>query len=83
MLNLDTDMGILTLHSNLDDSDSIIGKARDMGQNGPYTVSLTNKGDLTMLNSIGNMVWKADVYRRNNNPKMDGTYQLVLAEDGS
>ena len=83
MLNLDTDMGILTLHSNRDGSDSIIGKARDMGQNGPYTVTLTKKGDLTMLNSIGNMVWKADVYRRNNNPKMDGTYQLVLAEDGS
>jgi hypothetical protein len=83
MLNFDTDKGILMLHSNRDGSDSIIGKTRDMGQNGPYTVTLTKKGDLTMLNSIGNMVWKADVYRRNNNPKMDGTYRLVLAEDGS
>lgn len=83
MLSLDTNKGILMLHSNLDGSDSIIGKARDMGQNGPYIVNLTKKGDLTMLNSIGNMVWKADAYRRNNDPTMDGTYQLVLAEDGS
>lgn len=77
--------GVLKLQSMISDiPDRIVAKAKDKGLNGPYTLFLTEYGNLLILDNTNNQkkpVWSSNSYRADGDQV--GKYRLVLAEDGS
>jgi len=77
--------GVLKMQSMVPDiPNKIIAKAKDKGLNGPYTLFLTEYGNLLILDKTNNQkkpVWSSNSYRADKDQA--GKYRLVLAADGS